>query len=237
MSGADVSDPKLDQINLDLEYVQLPLAKPDDVLLVRRLPNQQLKKHWIDCGFKPPEFCLVDEIESLQNRKLNRVEPWAWSPDSFSKLEQIESTLRHKPTPWSDGRAALYRKSSDFRMMAAWLEKAAAPEWMAGRECFGIPVGKCRSLSSALRELKERGFTTAIYKPEFGASGRGTHRIDVDAVIEKNSRSMSRPLSSPCWSESLTFRFFGISGETAWHSSSVGLVRKCQKVAAMNALY
>jgi uncharacterized ferritin-like protein (DUF455 family) len=173
-------NPKLRQLGEDLEFVTVAMSKLDDVILVRELPSQSLRKHWIDSGIELPDFCLFDELESLQHRKLNRFEPWVWTPKNHAAVESIQECIRHLPSPWTESRERLFRKSWGTAALRRWFDSdVEMPTWMGGPECVGVSVGKHCSLSSALLTIRERGFDVAVYKPELSASGRGMHRIDV----------------------------------------------------------
>ncbi len=174
---AGVSDPILDQLAHELELVCLALSKPDDIVLLRNRPSNELCKHWLEAGIELPEFCLIDDLASLANRKLNRCEPWAWTPKSYVVLDQLGDAVRHHPSRWHDGRAELFRKSWAVRMQQ-FCESNDQPDWMECDLNRSVVVGDLCSLSCALNELSEQGVATAIYKPDLSASGRGIHRIE-----------------------------------------------------------
>ena len=171
---------KLEQLGKDLEFVTVPMSKLDDVVLVREMPSQALRKHWIDAGIELPDFCRFEEMDSLTHRKLNRLEPWAWTPNNHAKIQSLLGSVRHQPNPWNETAACLFRKSWSTELASRC--GGSGPDWMSGPECVGVSVGKSRTLQSAVAEIAARGFDVAIYKPDFGTSGRGMHRIDVAEV-------------------------------------------------------
>ncbi|QEG23972.1 DUF455 family protein [Mariniblastus fucicola] len=194
----DQTDPMMQQLGKELEFVLVALSKPDDMLLVRELPSQELQKHWVDAGVEFPEFCLFEDQQSLLHRKLNRLEPWAWTPANQVRVETVRNSVRHQPGLWLDSQAELFRKSWAANKIDRWFDSAnETPSWMAGVECSGIPVGNQYSLDEALSQIASRGFDVAIYKHDLGSSGRGMHRIatrkpapqkqfrsDIEAIVE-----------------------------------------------------
>jgi uncharacterized ferritin-like protein (DUF455 family) len=166
------------QVYDDLEFVMLAFAKPDDVIWVRKLPSNQLRKHWLDVGIELPEFretsCDLDDVKAFMARKLDRCEPWAWTPNNGLAV----GSFRHPPLPWNESHRDLYRKSWGLDAVKRWLEDDGMPPWMGGSECAGIKVQKQATLSKALAELNRRGVETAVYKRDLSASGRGMHRIE-----------------------------------------------------------
>lgn len=176
------------QLDGELEFLMVAMSKPDDILLVRKLPSQELRKHWIEAGIEWPEFCLGDQRDALRNRKLNAAQPWAWTPGSHRFILPIMDSFRHQPSPWNDSHAVLFCKSWGAKVIGHWIDDTL-PSWMGGAECCGITVGKMNPLSSALSQIASRGFSTAVFKPDLSASGRGMHRIPTDSNQEKEFQS------------------------------------------------
>ena len=79
----------------DLELVMLAQAKPDDLLLVQRLPSNQVKKQLMDAGFELPEFVLMEQAQVLAERNLHGAAPWAWTPAAVDLSRGFEVALKH----------------------------------------------------------------------------------------------------------------------------------------------
>lgn len=211
--------PKLEQVNVDLEHVLVAVAKPDDVLLSRRLPSQSLRKHWIDCGIELPEFCSIENSSSLSQRKLNRFEPWAMSPKVEDCVALFRDSIRHKPANWKRSQSQLFQKSFGVGLLSKWLNCGDGhPRWMSGLESVGLTVGTQRSLTSALSVIRDRGFNTAVFKPDLSASGRGIHRIETDSTLEKSFTDAVEAVVEP-WLERVVDLSF------LWRIKSDGKVR------------
>ena len=211
---AGEKNPVLEQLGRDLEFLMVALSKPDDVLLVRQLPSQELCRHWMEAGIEWPEFCLIDQKDSLRNRKLNRVQPWAWTPESHRFIAPIVNSVRHQPSPWNDSHAALFRKSWGAAVWSRWNDNEM-PSWMAGAECNGVAVGKQNPLSSALSEIAARGFKTAVFKPDLSSSGRGMHRIETDSNVVKEFQADIAAVVEPHFDRVVDLSFL-------WHMSHDG---------------
>ena len=192
-------DPKLEQLGSELESLMVAMAKPDDVVMVRELPSTELRKHWVEVGIELPEFCLFDHQDELRNRKLNQIQPWAWTPKNERFISPIIDAVRHMPNPWNDSLLELYRKSWGSAALSRWTTDCELPSWMGGSECCGISVGKSSSLSNALMQIADRGFETAVFKPDLSSSGRGMHRIQTDSNQEKRFDCEAVAVVEPCF--------------------------------------
>lgn len=196
-----------DQLGRDLEFLLVAISKPDDVVLIREKPSQELKRHWIEAGIELPEFCLSENLKGLRNRKLNRAQPWAWTPSSHRFIAPVLDSVRHAPAVWNDAKLDLFRKSWGAKSLSRWIETDSTPAWMGDEECCGIVVGKDVPLSSALKQIAGRGFPTAVFKPDLSASGRGIHRIETDSEKEKEFLSDDAAVVEPYFERVVDFSF------------------------------
>jgi len=194
---ASKSEPLLDELGADLEFISLALCKPDDVLLVRNQPPSDLSKHWLDAGIELPEFCRFEEMSSLAHRKLNHYQPWALTPKSCDVISPIADSFRHQPAAWKPSLEKLFRKSWGAAALARWAKEDQFVTWMGGSECVGVTVGKDNKLSDALAELATRGVSTACYKPDLSASGRGMHRIETEGANSNPAKQTEPAVLEP----------------------------------------
>ena len=191
------SDRLLDELGRELEFVCLALCKPDDVLLVRDQPSGSLSKHWLDAGIELPEFCRVDELNSLTHRKLNHYQPWAMTPKNCSAIVPIADSFRHRPPAWNPSLEKLFHKSWGVAALARWITDGPLPPWMGASECVGIAVGQDRQLSDALAQLAGQRVSTACYKPDLSASGRGMYRIETGQANFKQAKQTEPAVVEP----------------------------------------
>ena len=168
----------MDQLGKDLELVMVAMAKQDDVVLVRRVPSREIRKQMLEIGIDLPQFVLLNEREKLAQRKLNELSPWAWSPKNHTVAQPLTASTFHSVVPWQASLEDLYRKSWDAARLGEWLNQSNVPNWFASVDCVGIPVNSASDMSSALNDLSDRGYPTAIFKLDLASSGRGQRRID-----------------------------------------------------------
>ena len=166
----------------ELELVMLPLSKPDDVLLMNRLPSHQVKKRLMDAGFELPEFVSIKECGTLTERKLHDAAPWAWTPAAVEVAHDFSDALKHKPPTWNDRDGDLYRKSWSTLRLGEWLKDRRSSvgeplDFLCGSEVVGKVVQSIQQFEAAKAEFLERGFEHLILKPDLSASGRGQRRF------------------------------------------------------------
>jgi uncharacterized ferritin-like protein (DUF455 family) len=195
--------PLLEQLGRDLELVMVPMAKQDDIVLVRRMPSRGLCKQLIDVGFDLPQFIPLDERTKLDARKLNGFSPWAWTPKNYDVAHPLIESTHYAPSPWSEESCALFRKSWGANRLRKWLAESdrlgERPDWFASEDCAGITVNTASEIPTALAKLAEQGYATAIFKQDLGASGRGQRRLGCSGSLiaedEKWLRSKFASLS------------------------------------------
>jgi uncharacterized ferritin-like protein (DUF455 family) len=129
------------QLAHDLENLPQFLCRQDDIVLVVKRPTVVFLSGIKEAGFALPEFVEFDKpierpstarsssegekagargLASLAHRKLGRLRPWAWGPDSVELLEPLfASVTAEERTPdqrFNEGIAQLYSKvwSAEF---------------------------------------------------------------------------------------------------------------------------
>ena len=75
------------QLALDLENLPQFLCRQDDIVLVNQKPSVEFLSGIKQARFALPEFVALDHRASLTERKLGRLCPWAWGPDSVELFE------------------------------------------------------------------------------------------------------------------------------------------------------
>jgi hypothetical protein len=174
----------LDQLNRDLDFVQVSLAKQDDILIVRELPSRELRKHWIECGIKLPEFRLIEQLDQLSGRRLHDLQPWAWTPNSHRLARPLLQSTRHQPPVWQVSQGDLYRKSWPMAV-----QDRARDFGGADGEIAGSFVESVAEAQSAINQIGGRGdYAFALAKRDLGTSGRGQRRISCDGNMTDEDR-------------------------------------------------
>ena len=150
MAGGKGFTPTKHQAQLARDLTNLPqfLCRQDDLVLVEQKPSVHFLSGLKEAGFALPEFVELNPpitrpadplapsnelsdgvrgIRSLAQRKLGRLRPWAWGPDSVEMLQPFFASLTGEPRTASGSFnpeiAQLYSKA----WSAALLRKFSLP--------------------------------------------------------------------------------------------------------------
>jgi len=169
----------------DLESLPMFLAEPDDVVLVRRCPSTGFLRRLQECGFSIPEFAIQEgegpaalARGDLARRRLDRLCPWGWSPDSVALaaplFRQLSGEGAQEPgSVWNERLRQLYSKAGSAGFLRRFLK--AHPEeasWLCGPEVIGRPCGAMAQVEEAAREYRDQGSGAVVVKAAFGAAGQ-----------------------------------------------------------------
>ena len=187
MSERDL--PLMEQLAKDLELVMVPMAKQDDVVLVRHIPSQMIRKQMIDKGLELPQFVSFSDRIELQTRKLNRFSPWAWTKDAHQSIEALADSAQIPPSPWSVHSIDLFRKSWGTIQLRKWLTQNESTtsdriDWFTTSDTAGMIVDSIEQIPELLNQLGQHGHSKAIFKVDLSASGRGQRRLPCDQALE-----------------------------------------------------
>src|SRR5208337_705393 len=81
------------QLARDLENLPQFLCRQDDIVLVSEKPSVEFLSGVKQSGFALPEFVELKRRDSLTGRKLGRLRPWAWGPDSVELIGLLFANL------------------------------------------------------------------------------------------------------------------------------------------------
>ena len=190
----------LDQLGKDLELVMVPVARQDDIVLVREIPSRDLRKQLIDVGFDLPEFVTLDSRLTLAHRKLREFSPWAWTPNNHRIAEPLVQSVFRPPPEWSNKKTVLFRKSWSANCLGRWLsqngqnefKETPVPDWFSKSDCVAIELFEQADVQEALDEIRSRGFEKAVFKLDLGASGRGQRRFVTGRKLDESDEAWLR---------------------------------------------
>lgn len=204
------------QLARDLTNLPQFLARQDDVVLVERTPSVEFLANLKAAGFSLPEFVPLERGrirpgDSLLERKIGSLRPWAWSPDSVQLLSPLWANISG-PSPEVSGRFTparpeLYSKAWSARFLAEFLGELDAvaqelspgdppAEWLCPPEVVGS-VASTESDVHHLREtLRQQGYPRVVIKEPFGLAGRNVLRLADSAPTEAQARWLRRALAS-----------------------------------------
>jgi uncharacterized ferritin-like protein (DUF455 family) len=198
---ADEREPHLlDQLGKDLELVMVPVARQDDIVLVREIPSLDMRKKLIDVGFDLPEFVELEKSQTLAHRKLREFAPWAWTPNNHRVAEPLVPSVLCPPPKWSNEQIALFRKSWSAKCLGRWLsqdnqdqfKEYPTPDWFSKPDCVAIEIFGLSDVREALDEIRSRGFEKAVFKTDLGASGRGQRRFETGRQLDSSDEAWLR---------------------------------------------
>ncbi|HOW64465.1 MAG TPA: hypothetical protein P5186_17375 [Candidatus Paceibacterota bacterium] len=187
----------------DLANLPQFLCQPNDIVLLSKRPSSDFLTSLRQAGFPTPEFVelrdgRIDPADTLCQRKLGRLRPWAWGPDSVKLLEplftQVACEARIATQYFNDDIARLYSKawSASFlrKVLARFRggDEASSPKLdPRGRaELLGAPAknrSAQRAAASWLCSELEAGLAVDTLEDALGAIAdircRGHHRVVV----------------------------------------------------------
>ena len=134
------------QLARDLATLPVFLCRQDDIVLVEERPAVEFLSGLKQAGFALPEFVEVGRgvltapldvtdarrragdsraLPTLAERKLGRLRPWAWGPESVELLAPLFGSLggeaRTAEGSFNDGIARLYSKAWSAEFLRRWL--------------------------------------------------------------------------------------------------------------------
>jgi uncharacterized ferritin-like protein (DUF455 family) len=195
--------PTKSQAALARDLATLPqcLARQDDVVLVPHLPQPSFLLSLQQAGLPLPEFVLnqPEALHHLAHRKLARLQPWAWAPDTLALLEPLLSSLTDRPPqPPQQLTAAAARISTkswsaDFlrRFLLRPAPTSFSPHhppssppvrwqdlpWICHPDDAGLTATTFEQALQAITHLRQRGFARLIIKQSLGTAGRHALRL------------------------------------------------------------
>ena len=132
------------QLARDLENLPQFLCRQDDIVLVTQKPSVEFLSGIKQAGFPLPEFvagvqalaCPPDtlkrELQPLTARKLGRLRPWAWGPDSFELLKPLFASVKGEKCAdekrFNPGIAQLYSKAWSAEFLRKFISSSSRRE-------------------------------------------------------------------------------------------------------------
>jgi len=231
----------------DLENLPQYLCRQDDIVLVERKPTVEFLSSIKQAGFPLPEFVelpergspsrsglLIDEALNRNNaasvngpaaghrpalhRKLGRLRPWAWSPDSVDLLaplfSQVTAEQRTPAQRFNPRIAQLYSKAWSAEFLRAFLcssrreeahsvlpkqgqsllTSAAPRNWLCSESEVGAAVNSPNEALAAIAAIRARGHHKVIIKEAIGLAGSNAIRLFEPELLENQRRWLTNAL-------------------------------------------
>lgn len=193
----------------DLEHLPQFLCRRDDVVLVNRRPSMEFLSGIKTAGFALPEFAelkngRIDLSGSLKDRKLGRLRPWAWGPDSLELFtpvfDNVSGEDRRTEDRFNDHIARLYSKiwSAQFlgTVLASGVERdELAASWLCSHQEVGCAVDSLEAALQAIHAIRRRGHHKVVLKQPLGLAGRNALRLWEPEILKTQRRWLENALA------------------------------------------
>ena len=188
------------QLARDLENLPQFLCRQDDIVLITQKPSVEFLSGIKQAGFPLPEFVDRENAHSLQARKLGRLRPWAWGPDSFDCLKPVFASVTGEQRPaenrFNAGIAQLYSKSWSASFLRRVLTNKLAirncklenPSWLCGENEIGVAAHSLDEVQAAISKIRARGHHKIVVKESFGVAGSNALRLFEPEILPAQRR-------------------------------------------------
>lgn len=188
----------------DLSGLAQFLCRQDDVVLVPRRPSTVFLAGIKQAGFALPEFVeipggSIDPSGTLARRKLGRLRPWAWSPDSVELLNCLFRNLpddqpRHEDV-FNPGIAQLFSKTWSTDFLRGFLAGRGGEPWLCPAKVVGTVVDSFSRALNVIEEFRARGFHRLVVKEALGLAGGNALRLWEDGLSDRQRRWLERAVA------------------------------------------
>ena len=229
MAGGKGFSPTKHQAQLVRDLTNLPqfLCRQDDIVLVERKPSVHFLSRLKEAGFVLPEFVEFDwsaglrtgasppklpkhtdleigapgdQPNSLAQRKLGGLRPWAWGPDSLALFKPLfdNVTVKHPPADqcFNDGIAALYSKAWSADFLRRLLSSHGPAAWLCSESEVGVVANSVAAAREAIAAIRARGHHRIVLKESLGLAGSNALRLFEPELRENQLRWMANVLTT-----------------------------------------
>jgi len=187
--------PVKSQVQLARDLCNLPqyLCRQDDVVLVEKRPSLRFLSGLKQAGFALPEFITVrrgavDPTSSLPGRKLARLRPWAWSPDSLHLLQPLFEQVTLETIPparrFNQGIAQLYSKAWSAAFLKRLLHGFSGVDWICPVSVAGAAAGTLDAAMETIQAIRHSGHHRVVVKECYGMAGHNMIRLWEPRMLE-----------------------------------------------------
>lgn len=189
----------------DLANLPQFLARCDDVVLVTKKPSVAFLSQVKQAGFALPEFLEWDGRSipaghPVMERKLGRLRPWAWGPDSveaFAPLfPKVTGESRTAAGSYNDRVSGLYSKAWSAAFLRRQLSRWTGEGWICGESEVGRPARSVEEAMQLISAIRQSGHHRVVVKQALGLAGQGLMRLWEPEVLPNQMRWMTHVLES-----------------------------------------
>ena len=176
---------------------------PEHQLSVRPVCHRQFLRG-PNCQLQTGSTFMSGGILNLARRKLGRLRPWAWGPDSVDLLAPLFSSVtgetRDAHQCFNEKIALLYSKA----WSAAFLRKVMAgrpadggdDSWLCSEREAGVAVDTLEAALAVIATIRQRGQHKIVVKESLGLAGHNALRLWEPELLEPQRRWMERALQN-----------------------------------------
>lgn len=197
----------------DLANLPQFLCEPEDVVLVPRLPSASFLNYLRQAGILLPQFTklsqgCIDPADSLCQRKLSSLRPWAWGPDSIELFKLLFARCPSEARPpsqcFNEDIARLYSKA----WSAGFLRKILAqyhglgPEptpdepWLCSEQEAGVAASTLDDALEAIAAIRSRGHHRVVVKQAYGLAGHNAIRLWEPEILPAQRQWLTHALEA-----------------------------------------
>jgi uncharacterized ferritin-like protein (DUF455 family) len=191
------------QLVRDLANLPQFLCRQDDIVLVNQKPSVEFLSGVKQAGFALPEFVELDRRAGLAERKLGRLRPWAWGPDSVELFAPIFANLtgekRTADGSFNPGIGQLYSKAWSAALLKRILGRAGSPlpaerrarsdaPYLCTEAEIGVAANSPAEALAAIAAIRRRGHQKIVIKESLGLAGSNAMRLFEPEILETQHR-------------------------------------------------
>jgi hypothetical protein len=177
----------LQKMEEELGVLPLFFAKPDDVILVKKMPPAGYISHLAKVGISVPQFFTLQELKknkTFQEMPKNRLLPWGWSPAAHWLLEPLKKScsenFRKSPVAnWKPEHREIYSRKFSLEILQSVLPILPEEQVLQTHQ---LPV-ICTTKTEVENQIAIWG--KILIKAPWSSSGRGLQRITKKPVTPK----------------------------------------------------
>jgi uncharacterized ferritin-like protein (DUF455 family) len=193
-------NPTKHQAQLAHDLANLPqfLCRQDDIVLLNEKPSVQFLSGIKQTGFALPEFLEFSAAKNLTQRKLGRLRPWAWGPDSVELLEpffvNLSGEKRTASGTFNPDIAKFYSKAWSAVLLGKILVgRTALPRsptncWLCNANEVGVAVNSLDEALATIAAIRARGHHQIVVKEAHGLAGSNAMRLFEPEILETQRR-------------------------------------------------
>jgi uncharacterized ferritin-like protein (DUF455 family) len=130
----------------------------------------------------PQSKTLPRSMGALVNRKLGRLRPWAWGPDSMKLFAPLFASVSAEVRPAAEcfnaDIAPLYAKTWSAAFLRRFLVASAATKgWLCSTDTVGVAVDTLDAALEAITAIRARGQHKIVVKEALGLAGSNAIRL------------------------------------------------------------